>query len=59
MNRLVRAPVEAEPLGPAKTEPPVNVIVRGRGLMGGWMGKRTHIKKGGGIRGILACKPGK
>jgi len=30
MNSLVRAPVEGEALGPAKTEPPVNVIVGGR-----------------------------
>jgi len=37
MNSLVRAPVEGEALGPAKTEPPVNmiVIVGGRVVMGG------------------------
>jgi len=29
MNILVRAPVEGEALGPAKTEPPVNEIVGG------------------------------
>ena len=34
MNILVRAPVEGEALGPAKTEPPVNVIVGGRAVMG-------------------------
>jgi len=37
MNSLVRAPVEGEALDPAKTEPPVNVIVGGRAVMrGGW-----------------------
>jgi len=36
MNILIRAPVEGEEaLGPAKTEPPVNVIVGGRAVMGG------------------------
>nr|AAQ96247.1 LRRGT00034 [Rattus norvegicus] len=35
MNILVRAPVEGEALGPAKTEPPVNVIVEGKAAMGG------------------------
>jgi len=35
MNSLVRAPVEGEALGPAKTEPPVNGIVGGRAVMGG------------------------
>jgi len=50
MNILVRAPVEGEALGPAKTEPPVNVIVGGRAVMGGgW----------GGVRGMLFRKPGK
>jgi len=34
MNILVRAPVEGEALGPAKTEPPVNVIVGGTVVMG-------------------------
>jgi len=29
MNSLVRAPVEGEALGPAKTEPPVNRIFGG------------------------------
>jgi len=52
MNSLVRAPVEGETLGPAKTEPPVNMIVWGRAVMeGGW--------GGGGVRGMLARKPGK
>jgi len=36
MNILVRAPVEGEALGPAKTEPPVNVIVGGAVMGGGW-----------------------
>jgi len=30
MKSLVRAPVEGEALDPAKTEPPVNVMVGGR-----------------------------
>jgi len=34
MNSLVRAPVEGEALGPAKTEPSVNMIVGGRVVMG-------------------------
>jgi len=38
MNSLVRAPVEGEPLGPSKTEPPVNVIVGERAVMGGGWG---------------------
>lgn len=46
MNILVRAPVEGEALGPAKTEPPVNVIVEGRAAMGGRMGRGTPIMKG-------------
>jgi len=47
MNILVRAPVEGEALGPAKTEPPVNVIVGGSAAMGeGWGGE--HQKKGRG-----------
>jgi len=40
MNILVRSPVEGEALGPAKTEPPVNVIVwGGRQWGGGWGGE--------------------
>jgi len=38
MNILVRSPVEGEVLGPAKTEPPVNLIVGGRTAMGGGWG---------------------
>jgi len=38
MNSLVRAPVEGEALGPVKTEPPVNVTVGGRAVMGGGWG---------------------
>jgi len=34
MNSLVRAPVEGEALSPAKTEPPVNMIVGGTAVMG-------------------------
>jgi len=42
MNSLVRAPVEGEALGPAKTEPPVNVIVVGRSVMGEGLGYLTQ-----------------
>jgi len=38
MNILVRAPVEGEALGPAKTEPPVKVTIGGRTVMGGEWG---------------------
>jgi len=48
MNSLVRVPVEGEALGPAKTGPPVNVIVGGRAVMFGRMGRGTHIEKGRG-----------
>jgi len=48
MNILVRAPVEGEALGPAKTEPPVSVIVGGEGGNGGRMGRGTPIEKGRG-----------
>jgi len=37
--------VEGEALGPAKTEPPVNVIVGGRVVMRGRMGRGTPIEK--------------
>jgi len=60
MNSLVRAPVEGEALGPAKTEPPVNVIVGGRVVMGGgWGGEHPYRRGGGGVRGMLAGKPGR
>jgi len=60
MNSLVRAPVEGEALGPAKTEPPVNVIVGARVVMGGgWEGEQEYRRGGGGIRGMLAWKPRK
>jgi len=44
MKSLVRAPVEGEALGPAKTEPPVNVIVGGMVVMGGgeWGGEHPY-----------------
>jgi len=52
--------VEGEALGPAKTEPPVNVIVGGRAVMGGgWGGEHQCRRGGGGIRGMFAWKPGK
>jgi len=60
MNILVRAPVEGEALVPAKTEPPVNVIVGGREVMGGgWGREHPYRRGGGGVRGMLAQKPGK
>jgi len=60
MSSLVRAQVEGEALGPAKTEPPVNVIVGGRAVMGGgWRGEHPYRRGGGRVRGMLARKPGK
>jgi len=57
MNSLVRAPVEGEALGPAKTEPPVNVIVGGRAAMGGEGGEgNSHIEGEG--EGLGGCWPG-
>jgi len=50
MNILVRAPVEGEALGPAKTEPPMNVIVGGRAQWGEGGEGNTH-KEGEGERG--------
>jgi len=56
MNILVRAPVEGEALGPAKTRLPVNVIVGGRVVMGrGWAGE-AH-REGVGER-LGGCCPG-
>jgi len=53
MNNLVRAPVEGEALGPAKTEPPVNGIVGGRAVMGGGWGGEAHIEgEGEGLGGF-------
>jgi len=60
VNSLVRSPVEGEALGPAKTEPPVNVIIGGRAVMGeGWRGEHPYKRGGGGGKGMLARKPGK
>jgi len=44
MNSLVRAPVEGEAFGPAKTEHLVNVIVVGRVVMGGGWGGEANIE---------------
>jgi len=55
MNSLVRAPVEGEALGPAKTEPPVNRIVGGRAIMGGGWGGEHPYRRGEGLGG---CWPG-
>jgi len=57
MNSLVRAPVEGEALGPAKTEPQVNLIVGGTVVMGGGRGGEAHIEGEG--EGMLARKPGR
>jgi len=52
MNILVRAPVEGEALGPAKAEPPVNVIVGGRAVIGGGQGGEHPYRRGErGVRG--------
>jgi len=51
MNFLVRSPVEREALGPAKTEPPLNVIVGVRVLMGGGWGGEAHILGEGEVLG--------
>jgi len=60
MNCLVRASVEGEALGPAKTEPPVNVSVERRAVMGGvWGGEHLYRRGGRGVRGILARKLGR
>jgi len=56
MNSLVRAPVEGEALGPSKTEPPVNVIVVGRVIMGGGLGGEHPYRRGEGVFG--GCWPG-
>jgi len=56
MNSLVRAPVEGEALGPAKIEPPVNVIVGARVVMGEDMEGNTHREGEG--EGLGRCWPG-
>jgi len=43
MTSLVRAPVEGEALGPAKTEHLVNMIVGRKVLMGGRWGGEAYI----------------
>jgi len=47
MNSVVKIPVEGEALGPAKTEPPVNVTVGGRVVIGGGWGGEGHIEEEG------------
>jgi len=60
MNSPVRALVEVEALGPAKTEPPVKVIVGGKVVMGeGWVGEHPYRTGGAGVRGMLAWKLGR
>jgi len=54
VNSLVRAPVEGEALGPAKTEMSVNIIVVRRAVMGGGWGGEHPSSRGGGVRGMLA-----
>jgi len=48
MNSLLRAPVEGEALGLAKTEPPMNVIVGERAVMVEDGDGNTHIEGEGG-----------
>jgi len=60
MNSLVRAPVEGEALGPAKTEPSVNMIVGGRAVMGRGSGGEHRYGRGGrAVMGMLAWTPGR
>jgi len=48
--------VEGEALVPAKTEPPVKVIVRGRVVLGGgWGGEHSYRR---GEVGLGRCWPG-
>jgi len=56
MNSLVRAPVEGEALGPAMTEPLVNMIIGGRVVMGRGLGAYADIK--GEVKGLGGCWPG-
>jgi len=56
MNSLARAPVEGEALGPAKTEPPVNVIVGGRAVMG--EDGEGNIPREGEVEELGGCWPG-
>jgi len=52
--------VEGEALGPPKTDPPVNVIVGGRAVMGiGWGGEHLYKRGGRRVRGMLVWKLGK
>jgi len=46
MNSLVRAPVEGEAFGPAKTEPPSEHNFWGEGGNGGRVGRGIPIEKG-------------
>jgi len=60
MNILGRAAVEGEALGPAEAGPPSEWDSWGKGSNGGRMGKGTPYRRGdGGLRGLLAWKPGK
>jgi len=60
MNSLVRAPVEGEALGPAKTEPPSECDCWGKGGNGGRIGRGSPYRRGGGgVRGMLARKQGR
>jgi len=60
MNSLGRAPVEGEAPGPAKTQPPGNVIVLGRAVMRrGWGGEHPLRRGGVEVRRMLAWKLGK
>jgi len=51
MNRLVRAPVEGEALGPAKTEPTDKVIVGGMVMAGRRGGEHPYRRELGRVGG--------
>jgi len=43
-----------------RLNPPVNMTVVGRAVMGGgWGGEHPYIRGGGGVRGMLVWNPGK
>jgi len=59
MNSLVREPVEGEALGSAKAEPPVNMIVGGRVVLGDGWGGEAHIEGQGEGLGDVGPETGK
>jgi len=55
LNSLVRAPAEGEALGPAKTEPSVNMIFAGMVVMGGGWEGEAHVEQE--AEGLWGCWP--